>query len=86
MYKNTTRDLRKKKYEQAEAAATENLVAASVAEAAAAIAPPSIAGDADDHGTTTLVEIGPRFVLQVSVLLCTVTFYANLAHSLTRSP
>ena len=80
------RDLRKKKYEQAEAAATENLVAASVAEAAAAIAPPSIAGDADDHGTTTLVEIGPRFVLQVSVLLCTVTFYANLAHSLTRSP
>ena len=24
--------------------------------------------------------------LQVSVLLCTVTFYANLAHSLTRSP
>jgi hypothetical protein len=23
---------------------------------------------------------------QVSVLLCTVTFYANLAHSLTRSP
>ena len=24
--------------------------------------------------------------VQVSVLLCTVTFYANLAHSLTRSP
>jgi hypothetical protein len=27
-----------------------------------------------------------RDALQVSVLLCTVTFYANLAHSLTRSP
>ena len=27
-----------------------------------------------------------RLALQVSVLLCTVTFYANLAHSLTRSP
>jgi ABC-type multidrug transport system ATPase subunit len=28
----------------------------------------------------------PDFCRQVSVLLCTVTFYANLAHSLTRSP
>mgnify|MGYP006171375533 CR=1 FL=1 len=27
-----------------------------------------------------------RKELQVSVLLCTVTLYANLAHSLTRSP
>ena len=27
-----------------------------------------------------------NIVKKVSVLLCTVTFYANLAHSLTRSP
>jgi hypothetical protein len=29
---------------------------------------------------------GPGFPRKVSSLLCTVTFYANLAHSLTRSP
>jgi cathepsin L len=40
----------------------------------------------------TLANVGPVAVnvdaipMQVSVLLCTVTFYANLAHSLTRSP
>ena len=34
--------------------------------------------DTTPHGFT--------YQLQVSVLLCTVTFYANLAHSLTRSP
>ena len=39
-----------------------------------------------------LLLIAPAIVLwrypvvQVSVLLCTVTFYANLAHNLTRSP
>ena len=33
----------------------------------------------DDSGVELLVA-------QVSCLLCTVTFYANLAHSLTRSP
>ena len=29
---------------------------------------------------------GPNAIVQVSFLLCTVTFYANLAHNLTRSP
>ena len=33
-----------------------------------------------------MVTGGSNFGLQVSVLLCTVTFHANLAHSLTRSP
>jgi hypothetical protein len=31
-------------------------------------------------------ELDAYAVVKVSVLLCTVTFYANLAHSLTRSP
>jgi hypothetical protein len=36
---------------------------------------------------TRIVGVGTDTTLfQVSVLLCTVTFYANLAHSLTRSP
>ena len=37
---------------------------------------------------TNHIAIDPAFALvaQVSVLLFTVTFYANLAHSLTRSP
>jgi hypothetical protein len=37
-----------------------------------------------DGGATCLLSAFDA--LQVSVLLCTVTFYANLAHSLTRSP
>jgi len=37
------------------------------------------------HGPRAKVNF-PRMVVPVSVLLFTVTFYANLAHSLTRSP
>jgi hypothetical protein len=39
-------------------------------------------------GTTVLDDAREFFVnaRQVSFILCTVTFYANLAHSLTRSP
>jgi hypothetical protein len=37
-------------------------------------------------GTPAVVQNAAGFVTQVSVHLCTVTFHANLAHSLTRSP
>ena len=39
----------------------------------------------DDASARAGADAGAAEV-QVSVLLCTVTFYANLAHSLTRSP
>ena len=44
--------------------------------------------DADGRRTgAAAARAQPAFrVLQVSCLVCTVTFYANLAHSLTRSP
>ena len=37
-------------------------------------------------GTPAVVQNAAGFVTQVRVHLCTVTFHANLAHSLTRSP
>jgi poly(A) polymerase len=42
-------------------------------------------GDASDT-SRAMKLVTPSFPAMVSVLLCTVTFYANLAHSLTRSP
>ena len=78
------RDKRKARFEAAESEATKALVSAASAAAAAAIAPPPISADAEVHGTTTLVEIGPRFVLQIVKIFSGsfggATLYANHAY------
>ena len=42
--------------------------------------------DADDSESSAQARAPRAAFDEVSVLLCTVTFYANLAHNLTRSP
>jgi hypothetical protein len=52
---------------------------------AATLAVASLRGVANVVAAHTRMRFVMLPTLKVSVLLCTVTFYANLAHSLTRS-
>jgi hypothetical protein len=60
--------------------------AAPSASPAAAAPAPEPAAEPEPEEELTPEEQAERDAEKVSVLLCTVTLYANLAHSLTRSP
>ena len=59
----------------------------AVAPIAVAIAAPLLWRDSDGSAAVHEAAIsGKTVAMEVSVLLCTVTYYANRAHNLTRSP